>query len=212
MRATRSLVTVTSATALVLAVSTGAAYAQQGSQGPLVMQPIENPVVFAPDVKITDIGHQTGVFLGGYAGVNLDQKFLIGGAGYWLVDGYNGLSMGYGGLLLGWRVMRSGSVSLAVRDLVGGGSASTYYGAYPVYGPPPPYPDPRHGYYYPNSYYGYWNGFFVTEPEVRAQFALGPAVSVDAGVGYRVVAGANGLSDQLHGVAGSIAVRFNFGQ
>jgi hypothetical protein len=37
-------------------------------------------------------------------------------------------------------------------------------------------------------------------------------VSVDAGVGYRVIAGAHGLNDQLQGVAGSIAVRFNFGQ
>ena len=29
----------------------------------------------------------------------------------------------------------------------------------------------------------------MTEPEVRAQLALGHSVSVDAGVGYRVIAG-----------------------
>jgi len=203
------------AIALALAVPAAAGGPPQSGQGPLVLQPIENPVIFAPDVKITDIVHSTGVFVGGYAGVNLDQTFLIGAAGYWLVEPYNTIHMGYGGLLVGWRLVKSGPISLAVRDLIGGGTATTYtYLSSPV---PGPYiaPGPRHGYspYYPYGPYGYWTGFFLTEPELRAQIALGSAVSVDAGVGYRVTSGGYvyGSSNQLNGVAGSIAVRFNFG-
>ena len=194
--------------ALTLVASAAAAQTQGG---PLVLQPIKNPVVFAPDVKITNIVHQTGVFVGGYAGVNLDQTFLIGAAGYWLVEPYNTIHMGYGGLLVGWRVVNSGAFSVAVRDLIGGGSATTYA---PVpYAVPGPRPDPRHSYYGPYYPYGYWTGFFLTEPEVRAQIALGSAVSVDAGVGYRVTSASYyGSGTQLNGVTGSIAVRFNFGQ
>jgi hypothetical protein len=209
--------TTTVAAALLLAIALWATPAAAGqsaqTQNPLVLQPIHNPVVFAPDVKITNIAHTTGVFVGGYAGVNLDQTFLIGAAGYWLVDPYDVIHMGYGGLLVGWRVAKSGAMSLAVRDLIGGGTATTYtLVAYPVVGPPNG--GARHA-YYPYGSYGYWTGFFITEPEVRAQIALGSAVSVDAGVGYRLTSagyGAYGTSNQLNGVTGSFALRFNFGQ
>ncbi|HKW03520.1 MAG TPA: hypothetical protein VJN96_27085 [Vicinamibacterales bacterium] len=201
-------------TALAFSLVFGASPAAAQTQGPLVLQPIQNPVVFAPDVKITNIVNTTGVFVGGYAGVNLDRTFLLGAAGYWLVEPYNTIHMGYGGFLVGWRVVNNGAFSLAVRDLIGGGTATTYtYAPYAV--PGPPVPAPRHGYspYSPYGPYGYWTGFFVTEPEVRAQIALGSAVSVDAGVGYRVTASGYGYRSnlQLNGVAGSIAVRFNFG-
>ena len=200
-------------TALALSLVFGVSPVAAQTQGPLVLQPIENPVVFAPDVKITNIVHTTGVFVGGYGGVNLDRTFLLGAAGYWLVEPYNTIHMGYGGFLVGWRVVNNGAFSLALRDLIGGGTATTYtYAQYPGLGP---IPAPRHGYspYYPYGPYGYWTGFFLTEPEVRAQIALGSAVSVDAGVGYRVTASGYGYGSnlQLNGVAGSIAVRFNFG-
>jgi hypothetical protein len=182
-------------------------------QGPLVLQPIQNAVVFTPDFKFTDIAGTTGELLGAYAGVDFDRKFLVGAAGYWLVDPTNVVSMGYGGVLFGWRLLGGhGPVRLDVRDLVGGGSATAYavYNGGYVAGPPPQV-DPRHPYYpyYPGyGYPGRWTGFFVTEPEARVQLAFSSAVAIDAGVSYRVVAG-SGIDNLLHGVAGSIGVRFS---
>ncbi len=180
------------------------------SQGPLVLQPIHNDFVITPDFKFTQIANTTGELLGGYAGVDFDRKFLVGGAGYWLVDPTNVISMGYGGVLFGWRVTSGdGPVRVDLRGLVGGGSASTYN----VYGPGyvPPQVNPQHGYpYYPYyPYYYPWIGFFVTEPEARVQIALGPNVAIDAGVSYRVVAAASGFESLLRGPAGSIGVRFS---
>jgi hypothetical protein len=186
------------------------------SQGPLVLQPIHNDFVITPDFKFTQILNTTGELLGGYAGVDFDRKFLVGGAGYWLVDPTNVISMGYGGVLFGWRVTGGdGPVRLDLRGLVGGGSAylNNYYGVYgPGYVPPPPQVDPRHPYYPTYPYYGYyypWFGFFVTEPEARVQIALGQSVAIDAGVSYRVVAAASGFESQLRGPAGTIGVRFS---
>jgi hypothetical protein len=186
------------------------------SQGPLVLQPIHNDFVITPDFKFTQIANRTGELLGGYAGVDFDRKFLVGGAGYWLVDPTNIISMGYGGVLFGWRVTGGdGPVRLDVRGLVGGGSAYTYnyYGVYgPGYVPPPPQVDPRHPYYPSYPYYGNyypWIGFFVTEPEARVQIALGQSVAIDAGVSYRVVAAASGFESLLRGPAGTIGIRFS---
>jgi hypothetical protein len=186
------------------------------SQGPLVLQPIHNDFVITPDFKFTQIANSTGELLGGYAGVDFDRKFLVGGAGYWLIDPTNVISMGYGGVLFGWRVTGGdGPVRLDLRGLVGGGSAYiyNYYGGYgPGYVPPPPQVDPRHPYYPTYPYYGYyypWIGFFVTEPEARVQIALGQSVAIDAGVSYRVVAAASGFESLLRGPAGTIGIRFS---
>jgi hypothetical protein len=186
------------------------------SQGPLVLQPIHNDFVITPDFKFTQIANRTGELLGGYAGVDFDRKFLVGGAGYWLIDPTNVISMGYGGVLFGWRVTGGdGPVRLDLRGLVGGGSAYiyNYYGGYgPGYVPPPPQVDPRHPYYPTYPYYGYyypWIGFFVTEPEARVQIALGQSVAIDAGVSYRVVAAASGFESLLRGPAGTIGIRFS---
>ena len=196
----------------VSAQSTASAQSSGQTQGPLVLQPIHNDFVITPDFKFTQILNTTGELLGGYAGVDFDRKFLVGGAGYWLIDPTNVISMGYGGVLFGWRVTGDGPVRVDLRGLVGGGSAylNNYYGGYgPGYVPPPPQVDPRHPYYPTYPYYGYyypWFGFFVTEPEARVQFALGQNVAIDAGVSYRVVAAASGFESQLRGAAGTIGV------
>ena len=196
-----------------------------------MLQPIDNGFVIAPDFKITQLAHTTGEMLGGYAGAEFDRRFLVGGAGYWVIDPYNSVHMGYGGVLLGWRLLGNGTgpVRLDVRDLIGGGSATLYSSTlgppYVPIGSPYNQPNTQHGYpgypgypYYPGypgyGYYPYaaWTGFFVTEPEARVQLVLGRSVALDGGVSYRVVAAASGLESQLRGVAGSIAVRFWIGQ
>ena len=55
--------------------------------GPLVLQPIDNAVIVAPDYKVTEFNGDTGQLAGGYAGRVFDDKLLIGATAYWLVDG-----------------------------------------------------------------------------------------------------------------------------
>lgn len=210
----RAAAQVTAAQSSAAGTSSASAQSSAQPQGPLVIQPIHNDFVITPDFKFTQIANTTGELLGGYAGVDFDRKLLVGGAGYWLVDPTNVISMGYGGVLFGWRVTGGdGPVRVDLRGLVGGGSASTYNFYGPGYVPPRVQVDPRHGNYpyypYYPAYYYPWIGFFVTEPEARVQIALGPNVAIDAGVSYRVVAAASGFESLLRGPAGTIGVRFS---
>lgn len=201
---TRVLLPLTAA--LLFAASPAAAQRAPGQTGPMVLQPIENPVVFAPDVKVTNIAGTTGVLLGGYGGINMDRTFLIGGAGYWVIDPLDTIHMGYGGLLLGWRLADGGAFSVSARGLIGFGSATMWmpYAWYPM----PVGGRHRDPYYGPWA--SYWTNFLVAEPEVRAQFALGRTVAIDAGVGYRVTSSGWGGTDLLNGATGSIGLRFSF--
>lgn len=187
---------------------------QASSQGPLVLERIESGVVFAPDVKITDIDGDVGTLIGGYAGWLHSETFLIGGAGYWLVDGPGDLDMAYGGLLVGWSVNAGSRIRFGVRGLLGGGQADvsdTF--TYP--GHPTPRPDMRPGHGYPSypapgaSVHMRWSDtFLIFEPQGVVTLRLFDRVGLDLGVGYRVIGADDYLNDRLRGVTGSIAIRF----
>jgi hypothetical protein len=49
--------------------------------------------------------------------------------------------------------------------------------------------------------------FFITEPQVNAVLSLTKWLRLDAGVGYRLIGGADVLSDDLRGISGSIALQ-----
>ena len=59
--------------------------AAQTTQGPLVLERLHNPIVVAPDYKITDIDGETGQLAGAYAGKLLGDILFVGGGFYWLV-------------------------------------------------------------------------------------------------------------------------------
>ncbi|MCX6551829.1 MAG: hypothetical protein NTY02_12660 [Acidobacteria bacterium] len=185
-------------------------------KSPVVIEPIENGPVFAIDVKFTQVNDRDVELLGGYGGVLLDQTLMIGGAGYWMINGdYYGEEMGYGGALVQWFPLRSGPIAVNVSGLVGGGvsrmlMSSAYY----------PHPSDGHGRYGATSqggntppasnqgYYLYDQDFFIFEPGVNLTWRMARGFALVGGVGYRVIAGANGFEDQLGGVSGSIAIRF----
>jgi hypothetical protein len=49
--------------------------------------------------------------------------------------------------------------------------------------------------------------FFIAEPQVDAILALTKWLHLDAGVGYRLIGGADLLNHDIRGVSGSIALQ-----
>jgi hypothetical protein len=227
-------------TALLL-VSTGIASAQQQGQapaqqqgqtpssgGPLVVQPLDNGFLIAPDVKFTTFNGYYGTIVGAYAGYLNDNRFLIGGAGYGLTDGRNGSGLGYGGLILGWTMDPARAVSADVRGLIGFGEATSSYQTVTVLPPVVTPVDRRDS----NSnipvvpitsQVHVHNGVFVFEPQADLHLRLSDAVRVSLGAGYRIIGTGyyNGYygyygptpyytNHELSGVTGSVSVQFMF--
>src|SRR5579871_3822565 len=104
------------ACALVLAGTTRAAAqtaedqrtaAAGQSQGPLVLTPISQAFVLAPDVKITKVNGQTSTLVGLYGGRSFEGRVFVGGGGYWLADPRQDARMFYAGLVVGGRIIGS---------------------------------------------------------------------------------------------------------
>jgi hypothetical protein len=202
-------------------------------RSPIVVEQVYNGPLFGAEFKFTEINNRDAYLFGGYAGVLFDDKFFVGGAGYWQMhdscygyddyyydysdcsygdynDWYQGLN-GYGGLMLEWYALRSPVVSVSARGLIGGGVANIgwedYYVPIPLPGPQPQhgggYP-PQGGYYYST----FDQGYFVFEPQVNVTLRLAPGFAVVGGAGYRVIGWANGWEDQLEGFTATVAIRF----
>ena len=180
------------------------------TQGPLVLQPIPHTVVFTPDVKVTSVNGKTSTLVGGSVGMELDNRFFVGGAAYGLVAPLDTANMFYAGLLTGYRLVSTDHFQVSARGLVGFGEARVSASAIPV---DAFRPAPRHGHgYYPYyPYYSYgWSGFFVAEPEVTAGISLTRAALVTLGASYRATAGFYGPESQIHGVTGTVGVQVKF--
>jgi hypothetical protein len=186
---------------------------QTPSQGPLQLLPIENRVIFAPDVKITQINGATGELVGAYGGIEIDNHFFLGGAGYWLAEADHKADMFYVGALLGWQFVNTERFHIGGRGLVGFGEATAYDTAYPVD------VTPHHGGYYPGHGYGYGYGYgawysamVIAEPEVRAEIGVSHQIRIGLGLGYRVTSAENFYGRQLNGVTGSVSVQIGLGK
>ena len=105
------------------APSQGPAQAAAAQPGPLLLQSIEGGFVFAPEVRLTRIDGSAGTQFGGYAGWLFGDSFLIGGGGYGLVSGPNGVGMNYGGIVGRFTMPAGKSVRIGVGGLFGGGEA-----------------------------------------------------------------------------------------
>jgi hypothetical protein len=182
----------------------------------VVVEQVKNGVLGGPDVKFTQVNGRDGVLVGGLVGALVDRTLFIGAAGYWLANGDWDQGLSYGGMLVQWHFFSRRSVNVSVGGLVGGGvgtGTEAWYGR-PM---PDPYPTPRHGHDGPGIYppgYGtagyvvYDAAFFVGEPQVNVVWHAADWMSVSAGIGYRGIAGAGGLDDQLRGATYSVAIRF----
>ena len=199
-----------------LGLATSAAAQQPAtppSQGPLVLEPLSNGVIVAPEVKFTKVDGKVGTLAGAYAGWLYDDHLLVGGGGYWLADNKrNGRDLAYGGAVIGWIAAPDKPVGVTVRTLVGVGQFSDS-GTFTV---TPPYPIRSDGRIpvdpIPDAHFRFHYDFFVVEPEVDLLLNVSRHVRVTAGAGYRGVQGVRGINSVAGGATGSLSVQFNLGK
>jgi hypothetical protein len=204
--------------AIVLGALSSTAFAQQPAAappapGPLVVEKIQSGWLFSPDARATDLDGKTGALAGGYIGHMTDRSLVIGGGAYFLTNRDDDFKLAYGGPVVEWLVRADRKIGFGVRTLVGVGSATL----------PQPIGDfvnPRvlapggnvrrsartdlHQ-FDPNATVAIEDDFFVAEPQVNVMWNLSPGQRLVFGVGYRAVANAPLLGDELNGVSGSVA-------
>lgn len=194
----------------------------QTAPPPLIVERVDNAFAVAPDYKVTDIDGTFGQLAGVYAGRVFDETLMIGGAGYWLVNGSRGEELAYGGLLVGWSAPeRAVGIRFGARGLVGVGSG-TLGRDFSIRGSPVGIPDRRIRF---GGVTGSQPGslpalstvrilarddFFVFEPQVTAGADLFRHVSLNLGAGYRLTGFTDALDDSLNGVTGNLALQFDW--
>ena len=161
----------------------------------------EDGFVIAPDVRISEIGHDTVTLVGAYGGYVFAAHLLVGLGGYWQADSTNGLRLAYGGPVAAWRLFPERTVGVNLHGLIGAGQLYADHDYYYFYGVPS---GPRNSNRVASTYlYGYGDVFFVAEPEAQVVVRLGSSVRLLGGIGYRMTS-AHGLD----GTSGSISVQF----
>jgi len=186
---------------------------------PLKIEPIDSGFVVAPDARFTEVNDKFATLAGVYGGWLTDRTLLVGAGGYWLANRDDNFKMQYFGGVGSWTLGARRKVGLRAGALVGGGSATlakTYgdlFGEIPA-GAPGLSRDHR------LSFRGRGGSpitsatlvrvnedFFIAEPQVNAVMSLTKWLHLDAGVGYRLIGGADLLSEDLRGISGSIALQ-----
>ena len=197
-----------------------AAAAQTGDPASrLKIEPIDSGFVLAPDARFTEVNDKFATLAGVYGGWLTDRTLLVGAGGYWLANRDDNFKMQYVGGVGSWTIGAPRRVGLRAGAFVGGGSATlakTYgdlFGEIPA-GAPGLSRERR------LSFRGRGGSpitsatlvrvnedFFIAEPQVNAVMSLTKWLYLDAGVGYRLIGGADLLSDDLRGISGSIALQ-----
>ena len=133
-----------------------------------------------PVIKFSQVNDKFSVFFGGRGGWIINHTFVIGGAGYGLVNSIDGnetifgstrhLDFGYGGLELGYINNSDDLIHFSVYTLIGGGSVRSRIDddLFPDY-------DDNH------------NRFFVLEPSVNVVLNLTTFMRVAVVGSYRYV-------------------------
>jgi len=199
-RATR-VTRLVGAALLALAAPALAQQAPAGT-GPMVVERVKNGFTAAPVVRFGAVDDQTRVLAGGEAGWVFDQRLLIGGAGFGLVNGGRDEVVGYGGGV-GWQFLPASSpIRFGVKTLIGGGTATlpAEIGTLPV--------GRRPGNIRPGTRIFVRDDYAVFEPEVTVHIRLSDLLHVSAGAAYRTTASAGLLDGRLNGPAASLAVHF----
>jgi hypothetical protein len=148
----------------------------------------------------------------------------VGGGGYLLANGDDDFEMAYLGPVVEWRVRGDQRIGFGLRALVGGGEAmmSRPYGE--VFGTPiGPSPVFR-GFRDAGGFHGrpghpitgvtadtlvlVSEYFFILEPQANVLWRVTRWMRVNAGVGYRAIAGTEVLGDELRGVSGNLSLEF----
>jgi hypothetical protein len=193
--------------------ATASAQSTPPAQPALVVEQIQSGWLFAPDVRATDLGGQTGALAGGYIGHITDRSWVIGAGGYFLTNREDDFKLAYGGPVAEWLFHADRRIGFGVRALVGAGTATLPRTLGDLI-------DPRVlassgtrrrnatttlRQFDPNATVAINEDFFVAEPQVNVMLNLSPGQRLVFGVGYRAVGNAPLLGDQLNGVSGSVS-------
>lgn len=186
---------------------------------PLKIEPIDSGFVVAPDARFTEVNDKFATLAGVYGGWLTDRTLLVGAGGYWLANRDDNFKMQYFGGVGSWTIGARRKVGLRAGALVGGGSATlakTYgdlFGEIPA-GAPGLSRDHglssrgRGGSPITSTTLVRVNeDFFIAEPQVNAVMSLTKWLHLDAGIGYRLIGGADLLNEDLRGISGSVALQ-----
>jgi hypothetical protein len=185
--------------------------ARQSPPDQLTIERVKHSFVIAPDFKVTTVDDRFSKLLGAYAGWVSDETLLLGGGGYWLTNPSRDLKMGYGGLVVEWRVGATRPVALSGRGLVGVGEAtlsSRLSGLQDQRFSPR---RPNRPMTAPVGVIRFNDQFFIAEPQLNVLVRMTKRLQLNSGVGYRVIGGADGLGNRLRGATGSIGLQFGIG-
>jgi hypothetical protein len=179
----------------------------------MIIEPIQSGWLVAPDVKVTEVDRKTSELVGGYAGWLSDERFFIGGAGYWLANG-NDREMAYGGLVAHWLVWNGGRFGVSAKGLVGGGQASltdTISVRVPEVRTNGRVITPASTV---SQRVRVHEGFALAEPEAQLSFRLKKQLHIAVGAGYRFTGsdrrGGFG-GNRLDGATGSVSLQIGGG-
>jgi len=186
---------------------------------PLKIEPIDSGFVVAPDARFTEVNDKFATLAGVYGGWLTDRTLLVGAGGYWLANRDDNFKLQYFGGVGSWTIGPRRKVGLRAGALVGGGSATlakTYgdlFGEIPA-GAPGLSRDHglssrgRGGSPITSATLVRVNeDFFIAEPQVNAVMSLTKWLHLDAGIGYRLIGGADLLNEDLRGISGSVALQ-----
>ena len=183
------------------------------TQGPMIIEPISSGWLAAPDVKVTEVDRKTSELVGGYAGWLSEQRFFIGGAGYWLANG-NDREMAYGGVVAQCLVWNNSRFGVSAKGLLGGGQASVT----DTISVRVPEVRANGRVITPASTVSQrvrlHDAFVVAEPEAQLSFKLRNQLRVAVGAGYRFTGSdrRGGLGgNRLDGATGSVSLQIGGG-
>lgn len=173
----------------------------------LISGDIESGGFGGPALKITTINGENAIMVGGRGGWIINHCFVIGGAGYGLVNNVNAntpdtsrglasIEMGYGGLDLEYIASSDDLLHLSIQLLIGGGGVG--------------YKDDNDDMF--NNHHK-TNSFFVLEPSVQANLNVTHFFRIAAGVSYRYVSGLTSVVSTNADLSGPSAnLTFKFGK
>lgn len=160
----------------------------------------------APTIKFTTFDDQLGILMGGYAGVMLNSKLMLGAGAYALVNNIEAARTNAADPTLYWNMWYTGFVPeytfksnklfhAAVSTLIGGGGVMK---------------NERYKGFDEDSDNLDYSGFFVAEPQVNFEMNITSYLRVAIGGSYRFVSGSStqGITDdKLSGPAAHFSIK-----
>ena len=207
----------------LLPIAAAGQTAAPANQGPMTVERVHNGFLVVPDFKVTDFDRHASELAGAYAGWLYDDRFFIGGGGYWTPDESRDRRLEYGGAIVQWFMHTDRRVGLSAKALVGGGRATVGTTLQQAFDLDRLGPDLRGMGFndpdmsrliqgaLPSTRVRVRQDFFLAEPEVDAVVRITSRLRLAAGIGYRLTTTDRRDVTRLHGATGSLGLQIGFG-